>query len=64
MNDPESHDREFFRAMEMHLDASRLLLEAGRDAATTGNHMAIDHAGYAVECVLKGRYLRTQKRSH
>ena len=64
MNEPESHDREFFRAMEMHLEASRLLLEAGRDAATTSNHMAIYHAGYAVECALKGRYLRTQKRSH
>ena len=64
MNEPESHDREFFRAMEMHLEASHLLLEAGRDAATTSNHMAIYHAGYAVEFALKGRYLRIQKRSH
>ena len=47
--------------MEMHLDASRLLLDGSRAAATTGNHMAIYHAGYAVECALKARYLRTQK---
>jgi len=64
MRGSDSHDREFFRAMEMHLDAARLLLDGSRAAATTGNHMAIYHAGYAVECALKARYLRTQKASH
>ena len=63
MRGSESHDREFFRAMEMHLEASRLLLDASRDAATTRNHMAIYHAGYAVECALKARFLCTQSPS-
>ena len=49
--------------MEMHLEASRLLLDASRDAATTRNHMAIYHAGYAVECALKARFLCTQSPS-
>ena len=60
----ESHHRDYSRAMEMHLEAGRLLLNGGRDAATTGNQLAIYHAGYAVECALKARYLRTQKESH
>ena len=59
-----SHHRDFFRAMEMHLEAGRLLLNGSHNAATTGNYMAIYHSGYAVECALKARYLRTQKGSH
>ncbi len=35
-----SHHRDFFRAMEMHLEAGRLLLNGSHNAATTGNHMA------------------------
>lgn len=64
MEDSESHYRDFLRAAEMHLETGRALLVGSWFATTTGNHMAIYHAGFAVECAMKSRYLRTQKASH